>query len=118
MMVKYLVSILTIIFFGMATPTEENVEMEFYGIWRTMDNDFVQINRNFDFESTFQRVSSKRRLVTKGLILEAKDGKVKIERSYPRNEVYFSDYVFSPSKKTLVIMKPNGKEAWVLERVR
>ena len=115
---KYLITILAITFFGMATPTEERVEMDFYGIWRTLDNDFVQINRNMDFETTFQRISSKRQLMAKGEIVNATEGKIEIVRRYPKNETYVSDYVFSPSGKTLVIMKPNSDEAWVLERVR
>lgn len=117
-MVNHLVSFLTIVFFSIVPMSEENVEMGFYGIWRTIDNQFIQIDRNFDFETKFQRVSSNKRLLTKGLILEASNGIVKIKRNFPKNEVYDSNYKFSPSGKTLVIMKPNGKEAWVLERVR
>jgi len=115
---KYLITILAITFFGMATPTEESVEMEFYGIWRTLDNEFVQINRTMDFETTFQRVSSKKQLMAKGEILNATEGKIEIVRDYPMRETYVSDYVFSPSGKTLVIMKPNSDKAWVLEKVQ
>jgi hypothetical protein len=115
---KYLITILAITFFGMATPTEERVEVDFYGIWRTIDNEFVQINRNMDFETSFQRVSSKKRLMAKGTIQSATEGKIEISRRYPKSETYTSDYVFSPSGKTLVIMKPNSDEAWVLEKVR
>lgn len=93
------------------------VAHDFYGIWRTMDNEFVQISINRDFEVVFRRVTQTNSLLSKGEILNAGEGTIQIQREYPHNEVYTSDYVFSPSKKTLVIMKPNSDQAWVLERI-
>jgi len=115
---KYLITILAITFFGMATPAEEREDNRIYGIWRSMDNDFIQIWKSWDSEEVkFQRISSNRMLQAKGQILFSEEGELEIKRDYPMNEVYTSDYAFSPSGETLVVMKPNGEQAWVLEKV-
>lgn len=99
------------------TPVEENVEHAFFGIWRNMDNEFVQISRNMDNEITFQRIASNRSLKAKGYIQSAVEGGIVVKRYYPDNIEYSSQYVFSPSGNTLVIMKPNSDQAWLFERV-
>ena len=115
-MKKLFVLLLTVpLLLGSTKPNE--VEHDFYGIWRTIDNDFIQISTNQDFQVVFRRIDKTRMLVSKGEILTAGDGTIKVQRDYPKNETYISDYVFSPSKKTLVIMKPNNEQAWVLERI-
>lgn len=96
---------------------EGDVEAKMFGVWRTIDNDFVQISRNSNFEITFMRISAKRQLMAKGFLDTTEDGNLEIERQYPKVETYTSDYKFSPSGKTLVIMKPDGVHAWLLERV-
>ena len=113
---KYLITILAITFFGMATPAEESEDIRIFGVWRSIDNDFVQIWRDLD-GIKFQRVASNRSLQAKGEIVISEDG-MEIQRDYPKTEVYTSDYVFSPTGKTLVVMKPNGQTAWLLEKVQ
>ena len=114
-MKKLFLLLLMIPLLGFNTPNE--VTHDFYGIWRTIDNDFIQISMNSDFQVVFKRIDKTRMLVSKGEILNAGSGTIQVQRDYPKNETYTSDYVFSPSKKTLVIMKPNSKQAWVLERI-
>ena len=99
-------------------PTEGTVDINIMGIWRSLDNDFVQITRNMDFEVTFQRITSKKQLVAKGYITEATEGNMEVKRYYPKTETYTSHYVFSPSGKTLVIMQPDGEHAWVFEKIQ
>lgn len=118
-MKKLLLLLLVLPLLLSGTPNTENkVEMDFFGIWRTFDGDFVQITRNMDFEVTFQRISSKKQLMMKGKLNDTHEGKVEITREYPLMETYTSEYVFSPSKKTLVILQPDGEHAWVLERIQ
>lgn len=118
-MKKLLLLLLALPLLLSGTPNTENeVEMDFFGIWRTFDGDFVQITRNMDFEVTFQRISSKKQLMMKGKLNDTHEGKVEITREYPLIETYTSEYVFSPSKKTLVILQPDGEHAWLLERIQ
>ena len=71
---KYLITILAITFFGMATPTEEREDNRIYGVWRSMDNDFIQIWKTWDSEEVkFQRISSNRMLKAKGLYQRTKN---------------------------------------------
>jgi len=98
--------------------TTAEVSMELFGIWQTIDNEFVQISRDMDFKITFIRVGSTKTLLAKGFISAGSENTLSIDRTYPANETYISQYVLSPSKKTLVIMKPNSSEAWVLHKVQ
>jgi len=92
--------------------------MELFGIWQTLDNEFVQISRDMDFKVSFMRVASSKALLAKGFITADSAETLSIDRTYPESETYVSQYVFSPSKKTLVIMKPNSNQAWVLHKVQ
>ena len=100
-----------------STATEE-ISMELFGIWQTLDNEFVQISRDMDFKISFMRVASSKALLAKGFITADSAETLSIDRTYPESETYVSQYVFSPSKKTLVIMKPNSNQAWVLHKVQ
>jgi len=71
-----------------------------------------------DFEVTFQRLASNKQLVAKGKINSATEGSIKIQREYPEIKSYTSEYVFSPSGNTLVIMQPDGEHAWVFDRIQ
>ena len=117
---NYLIGLLTMVFFGMVTPAEEAEDVRFFGIWRSLDNEFVQIDRNDEFEMRFVRmgVVPNRALLAKGVITDTEGNVMEIEREYPKMETYQSIFAFSPSGETLVIMKPNSKEAWVLHKVQ
>ena len=119
-MKKLLLLLLALPFLFSMKPqlNERNVDHNIIGIWRSLNNDFVQITRNMDFEVTFQRISSTRQLQAKGYITEAVEGNMQVERYYPKNESYTSQYIFSPSGKTLVIMQPDGEHAWVFEKIQ
>ena len=98
------------------TTATTEVEHDLIGIWHDEFNqESVQINRNNNFDVTFTRVSGYN-LKSKGLILSSHEGLIEVERNYPKKETYTLRYVFSPSKETLVITKPNSKEAWVFTR--
>jgi hypothetical protein len=102
---------------GNTTSTNE-VEHDLIGIWHDEFNrESVQITRNNDFDVMFTRVAGYN-LKSKGLILGSHEGLIDVERYYPQKEIYTLKYVFSPSKETLVITKPNSKEAWVFTRVQ
>jgi len=99
-----------------STPLE--VEHDLIGIWHDEFNkESVQISRDYNFNIKFQRVKG-HELKSKGLITESHDGLIDVERNYPKNEDYTLQYVFSPSKKTLVITKPNSNQAWVFTRIQ
>ena len=119
-MKKLLLLLLALPFLFSMTPqsNEGVVDINMMGIWRSLDNDFVQISRNMDFEVTFQRITSKKQLVANGKINSATEGSIEIQREYPEMISYTSKYVFSPSGKTLVIMQPDGKHAWVFEKIQ
>jgi len=119
-MKKLLLLLLTLPFLFSMTPqsNEGVVDINMMGIWRSLDNDFVQISRNMDFEVTFQRIASNKQLVAKGKINSATEGSIKIQREYPEIKSYTSEYVFSPSGNTLVIMQPDGEHAWVFDRIQ
>jgi hypothetical protein len=95
----------------------EEISNDILGIWQTIDNEFVQISRDMDYKITFMRVARTKALLAKGFI-SGDQSTLSIERIYPEVESYSSQYVFSPSKMTLVIMKPNSNEAWVLHKVQ
>jgi len=117
---KYLIGLLTMVFFGMVTPAEGNEDLRFYGVWQSLDNEFVQIHRGEDFEMKFVRmgVIPNRALLAKGEITEVEGSSIEIQREYPMVETYESTFAFSPSGETLVIQKPNSKEAWVFHKVQ
>jgi len=97
------------------TPVNE-VEHDLIGIWHDEFNrESVQITRNNDFDVMFTRVAGYN-LKSKGLILNSQEGLIDIQRNYPKKETYTLRYVFSPSKQTLVITKPDSKQAWVFTR--
>lgn len=114
---KKLFLLLLTIPFLLSSTTKGDINHDFYGIWKTVDNEFVKIGMNSNFDVTFQRVSMNKSTLSKGVILNAGEGEIKIKRDYPQEEYYTSQYVFSPTKQTLVIMKPDGKTAWLLEKV-
>lgn len=93
-----------------------NVEHDLLGIWHDdLNQESVQITRNDEFEITFTRVTGYK-LLSKGVILDSHEGVIEVERQYPEKETYTLPYVFSPSKNTLVIMKPHSNQAWVFTR--
>jgi len=101
---------------GSTTTTTNEVEHDLIGVWHDQfNNESVQITRNNNFDVQFTRVSGYN-LKSKGLILTSHEGLIEVERYYPQKETYTLRYVFSPSKETLVITKPNSKEAWVFTR--
>ena len=96
-------------------PTYE-VEHDLIGIWHDeFCNESLQISRSEDFEITFKRVTGYK-LLSMGNILQSHDGSIRVERTYPEKETYELSYTFSPSRNTLVIMKPNSEQAWVFTR--
>lgn len=118
-MKKLLLVLLAIQFLFSYTQVDNGeVEIEMFGVWRTIDNEFVQISRDRNFDVSFMRVTSKKQLLQKGFLSKNEEGNLEVSRRYPKVENYTSEYVFSPSGKTLVIMKPNGTEAWLLEKVQ
>ena len=98
-------------------PTDD-ISMDIFGIWQSIDNEFVQISRDMDYKITFMRVARSKELQAKGFITAGNATTLSIDRVYPENQTYDLEYVFSPSRKTLVIMKPNSDEAWVFHKIQ
>lgn len=92
------------------------VNMNLYGVWRNLDNEFVQINRNQDSDTYFMRVLGQT-LIAKGIILDSNEGVIKVSKEYPSTESYDLPYVLSPSGETLVIQKPHSEQVWLFTRV-
>ena len=100
------------------TPATEEVEHDLIGVWHDEFNkESLQISRTDDFTIQFTRVSGYN-LKSRGLILNSHEGFIDVEKQYPQKETYTLRYVFSPSRETLVITKPNSKEAWVFTRIQ
>jgi len=117
-MKKLLFTLFIFPFLISGTPATEEVEHDLIGIWHDEFNkESVQITRNNNFDVMFTRVSGYN-LKAKGLILDSYEGLIEVQRNYPKKETYTLRYVFSPSKETLVITKPNSKQAWVFTRIQ
>ncbi len=92
------------------------VNMNLYGVWRNLDNEFVQINRDSDLDTYFMRVQGQE-LLAKGIILNTNEGLIEVSREYPVADSYLLAYYLSPSGETLVIQKPHSDQVWLFTRV-
>ena len=99
------------------TSNQNEIDRSIYGIWKSADNEFLQISETLDFETKFTRYESTN-LASKGFIINTTEGTIRVSKHYPVKETYDLPYVFSPSGKTIVIMKPNSEQAWVFERIQ
>lgn len=101
---------------GKGKSTTSEVNMNLYGVWRNLDNEFVQINRNSDLDTYFMRVLGQE-LLAKGIILNTNEGLINVSKEYPVADSYNLAYYLSPSGETLVIQKPHSEQVWLFTRV-
>jgi len=104
---------------GTTNPVKGDVDHRFFGVWKSLNGEFIQIARQDDFQVTFYRVDGlTRAMQSQGIIEETIEGEMEIKRQLPAMDEYTLDYHFSPSGNTMVVMKPYEKDkAWVFERV-
>jgi len=117
---KFLLLILPLLLMSFTTPIEGDVDHRFFGVWKSLDGEFIQISRQDDFQVTFYRIDGiTRAMQAQGYIQETIDGEMEIKRQLPTMDEYTLDYHFSPSGNTMVVMKPHDRErAWVFERIQ
>ncbi len=102
--------LLSLVMLLTATSNVENETFptEFYGVWQSIDNEFVSISN----DGSFIRVDGKE--VRAQGYLRQEDGKLYIKRTDIDEE-----YVLSYSKRNdvLVITKPFSTQAWLFFRI-
>ena len=105
---------------GTTNPVEGDVDHRFFGVWKSLNGEFIQISRQDDFQVTFYRIDGlTRAMQSQGYIHETLEGEMEIKRQLPKMDTYTLEYVFSPSGNTMVVGKPYEKDkAWVFERVQ
>ena len=89
-----------------------DVPFEMYGVWRSVENEFLRISSDLNGATKFQRVEG-RRLLASGEIKRI-GNQLHIIRSDSREEY---NLVFIINNGNMVITKPNSDRAWLWEKV-
>lgn len=89
-----------------------DVPFEMYGVWQSVENEFLRITTDINGATKFQRVQG-RRLLASGEIKRV-DNELHIIRSDNRQEY---NLVFIIRNGFMVITKPNSDRAWLWEKV-
>lgn len=90
-----------------------DVPFEMYGVWKSVENEFLRITSNMQGATRFQRVKG-RKLLASGEIRRT-GNELHIIRS-DKNDKY--NLVFLLGSNTMVITKPNSTRAWLWEKVQ
>ena len=119
-MKKLLLLILPLLLMSATPSNEGEVDHRFFGVWKSLEGEFIQISRQDDFSVSFYRIDGRTRAMqSQGFIQETIDGEMEIKRQLPTMDEYTLEYHFSPSGNTMVVMKPyEPNRAWVFERVQ
>lgn len=119
-MKKLLLLILPLLLMSATPSNEGEVDIRFFGVWRSLDGEFIQISRQDDFSVSFYRIEGKTRMMqARGIIEQTEEGLMEIKRQLPSQDEYTLKYHFSPSGETMVVMKPyEPNRAWVFERIQ
>ena len=116
-MKKLLLVLLAISTFAYGQKKEKieyvDVPFEMYGVWRSVENEFLRISSDVNGATKFQRVEGRRLLAT-GEIKRV-GNELHIIRS-DRSVEY--DLVFMIRNGYMVITKPNSDRAWLWEKVQ
>ena len=91
---------------------QEDVPFEVYGIWQSVDNEFLRVYRTEDGKAAFQRVSG-RSIKAMGII-EFVDGEMHITRGDKKDEYSLAYFL---GNDNMVIAKPNSNQAWLWSKV-
>lgn len=119
-MKKLLLLILPLLLMSATPSNEGDVDHRFFGVWKSLEGEFIQISRQDDFSVSFYRIDGKTRIMqSSGIIQETIEGEMGIKRQLPSQDEYTLEYHFSPSGNTMVVMKPyEPNRAWVFERIQ
>lgn len=99
--------------YGQKEPEYTDVPFEMYGVWKSVENEFLKIYTTFEGTTEFQRVIG-RRVVARGEIKRV-DNQLRIIRS-DNTEEY--NLVFIIGNGNMVITKPNSDRAWLWDKVQ
>lgn len=86
----------------------------FLGKWKSFEGEIVNINLNENNEVMFNR-SFNNEIVSEGIINVENDFLVVTRKDTLLS--YKLKYAFSPYAEILVVMKPNSRQAWLLNRI-
>jgi len=93
---------------------ELKLPSEIYGIWRSIDNEFVSIYTNSEFVTVFDRRSPGGQRLAYGTI-NYKNGEMCINRLDTPDEYSLA---FIVGESTLVITKPRSTQAWLWTKIQ
>lgn len=91
---------------------KETFPSEFYGIWQSVDNEFVRIQTTFNFEVKFLRVKGGELLASGALTPQ--DGRIHVYRTDIEKE-YTLTYTINGG--TMIVEKPDSHRVWVFSKV-
>lgn len=89
-------------------------ELSFIGKWKSFEGEIISISFNENNEAYFKRIYDNQ-LQSEGTLTVDEDFIV-IERR-DTADAYKLKYAFSTDAQTLVVMKPNSAQAWLLYRI-
>ena len=90
-----------------------DVPFEMYGVWKSVENEFLKIYTTYEGTTEFQRVKG-RRLLSRGEIKRV-GNELHIIRT-DNTDVY--NLVFVLGKGNMVITKPKSDRAWLWEKIQ
>lgn len=112
---KKLIFIISVLVSSLAYSQESSytdVPFEMYGVWQSLDGEFVKIYSTLDGGTYFQRVKG-RAILASGEVKRV-GNELHIIRS-DRKEEY--NLLFVVGNGNMVITKPNSDQAWLWNRV-
>ena len=97
-----------------ATVEDTTTVYSFLGKWKSFEGEIIKVKFNENNEVLFSR-SFDNEIVSEGIIDVEKDFLVVTRKDTLTS--YKLKYAFSTDTQTLVVMKPNSNQAWLLNRV-
>ncbi len=97
-----------------ATSNVENETFptEFYGVWQSIDNEFLRIQSNFNFETEFLRVKGREMLASGNL--SSVGGRIYVIRKDIDKQYTLAYTIFN---NTMIVEKPDSHRVWVFTKV-
>ena len=93
---------------------ERVTELSFIGKWKSFEGEIISVSFNENNEAYFRR-NYNNQLQSEGTL--AVDEKFILIERRDTTATYKLKYAFSPDAQTLVVMKPNSAQAWLLYRI-
>ena len=103
----------TILFSFIQVDNKVN-ELSFIGKWKSFEGEIISVSFNESNEAYFRR-NYNNQLQSEGTL--AVDEKFILIERRDTTATYKLKYAFSPDAQTLVVMKPNSAQAWLLYRI-